>query len=597
MNSKSTWVWLGIAATLFAVIVIVEKFGPKPPPGPMPLIPGFQAGLVTSVQLGLSDQPSEIQAVRTNGTWQLIKPITYPAQKVSIETLLVVLQQLAPAMVIPGSEVRQRKNADQEFGFAKPQAALTLKTRDKVVPILIGSRTAPGDQVYVHIAGLEGVYLVDAALLKLLPRNVDDWRDSAFADLQPLRFDHINISNTVASLEVQRDLTNLLWRLTRPMSARADSQRINLALQKLNTARVTRFVTDDAKADLESYGLNAPELELTLSQETNVVATYQFGRSPTNDSTQVFARRLGLSTIVTVPNDLLELWRGPLNQFRDPHVVTFSRPVDRIDLTGTEPFTLQRVSSNSWQIAQATLPVDATLVEGLLTTLGNLSVEQFKDSITESDLPRYGLVNPYRQVQVSSVVTNGSGSTNLVMATLSFGTTNGEYFVRRSDENPVYAIAASQAQQIPVYPWQLRERRIWNFNENDVVRLFFKQPDQQVELRRAGTNTWVLPPSVPGILNSFGIEETVHRLGELTATGWIGHGEGLREKFGFGTNNVTLTLELKDRTKYVVEFGGASADSYPYAVVTLDGEPWYFEFPLALHEYMLFYLKPQAGSK
>src|SRR5262245_54222147 len=102
MNSKSTWIWLGIAATLFAVILTLEKFGPKPPPAMVALLPDFQAGLVTSVQLGLSDQPSEIQAVRTNGTWQLIKPITYPAQAASIETLLLVLQQLAPAMVIPG---------------------------------------------------------------------------------------------------------------------------------------------------------------------------------------------------------------------------------------------------------------------------------------------------------------------------------------------------------------------------------------------------------------------------------------------------------------------------------------------------------------
>ena len=136
MNSKSTWVWLGLAATLFAVIVAVEKFGPKPPSGPVPLLPGFQAALVTSVQLGLSDQ-LEIQAVRTNSHWQLIKPMAYPAQANSIETLLVVLQQLAPGMVIPGSEVRQRKNADQEFGFSKPQATLTLKTGDSIRPILI----------------------------------------------------------------------------------------------------------------------------------------------------------------------------------------------------------------------------------------------------------------------------------------------------------------------------------------------------------------------------------------------------------------------------------------------------------------------------
>ena len=596
MNSKSTWVWLGIAATLFAVIVTVEKFGPKPPPGPMPLLPGFQAGLVTSVQLGLSDQ-AEIQAVRTNGTWQLIKPIAYPAQVASIETLLVVLQQLAPAMVIPGSEVRQRKDADQEFGFAKPQAALTLKTRDTLTPILIGSRTAPGDQVYVHIAGLEGVYLVDATLLKLLPRNVDDWRDTALADLQRMLFDRINISNTVASLEVQRDSSNHLWRLTRPMAARADNQRINLGLQKLNATRVTKFVTDDPKADLESFGLNAPELELTLGQDTNMVATYQFGRSPTNDSTQVFARRIGISTIFTVPNDFLDLWRGALNQFRDPRVVSFTRPVDRIEFAGPTPFAVLRKSSNSWQIADSPLPVDAGLVDSVITALGTLTIEQFKDSITESDLPRYGLAEPFRQVTVSSAVTNGTSITNLVLATLSIGKTNKEYFVRRSDENPIYAVPAGEIQRIPSHPWQLRARRIWNFSENEVVRLFFQQGDQKVEMRRAGTNTWVLAPGSQGVIVEGGVEETVHRIGELTATAWVGHGEGLRERFGFSTNGVSLTLELKNQVKHTVEFGGESTDKYPFAVVTLDNEPWYFEFPLALHQYMLFYLNPQSRCK
>ena len=594
MNSKSTWVWFGIAATLLAVIVTLEKFGPKPPPAVVALLPDFQASLVTSVQLGLADQPSEIQAVRTNGNWHLIKPITYPAQAASIETLLVVLQQLAPAMVIPGSEVRQRKDADQEFGFARPQAALTLKTRDKLIPILIGSRTAPGDQVYVQIPGLEGVYLVDATLLKLLPRSVDDWRDTALADLQRMLFDRVNVSNTVASLEVQRDPSNHLWRLSRPMSARADNQRINLGLQKLNATRVTRFVTDDPKADLESFGLNAPELELTLGQDTNVVAAYQFGRSPTNDSTQVFARRVGLNTIVTVPSDFLELWRGPLNQFRDPRVASFTRPVDRIEFASNEPFTVQRKSSNAWQIAESPLPVDAGLMESVITTLGNLTIEQFKDSITESDLPRYGLVEPFRKVTVSSAITNGSSATNFVLATLSFGTTNGEYFVRRSDENAVYAISAGEMQRIPSRPWQLRERRIWNFTENDVVRVSLQQGDQRVEFRRAGTNSWMLAPGSQGIISEGGVEETVHRLGELAATAWVGHGEGLRERFGFSTNGVSLTVELKNHVKHSVEFGGVSADKYPYAVVMLDNEPWFFEFPLALHEYMLFYLTPQS---
>jgi hypothetical protein len=595
MNSKSTWVWISIAAGLFAVIFWVEKFGQKPPPGLVPMLPNFQAGLVTTVQLGLGDQ-LEIQAVRTNGTWQLIKPITYPAQANSIETLLLVLQQLAPAVTISGAEVRQRKDADQEFGFAKPQATLTLRTRDEVRPVLIGSRTAPGDQVYVQVVGTEGVFVVDADLLKVFPRKIDDWRDTALADLGRILFNRISVSNSVATLELQRDPTNLLWRLTRPMSARADNQRVHLALQKLNATRVAQFVTDDPKADLERFGLGAPDLEMTLAQGTNTVATYQFGRSPTNDSTQVYARHLGFNAIVTVPNDFLELWRASLNQFRDPRVVSFTRPVDQIEFAGGEPFTVQRAASNSWRVVQAaTLPVDAGLVDDLITTLGNLSIEQFKDSITEPDLARYGLAEPIRQVVVSSAATNSVGLTNLVLAALSFGTTNGEYYARRADENPVYTIRAGDFQKLPAAPWQLRERRLWNFSEHDVVRLVMQQADQRRELRRAGTNSWSFAPGSQGIINAFAVEETVHRFGELAATAWVGRGDGQRERFGFTTNGLALTIELKNGVKHAVEFGGVSPENYPYAAVTREGETWVFEFPIGLHQLMLFALAPPSS--
>jgi len=590
MNSKSTWVWLGIAAVLFGVIFSVEKFGPKPPAGPGPLLPDFQAALVTSVQLGLQDQ-LEIQAVHTNKSWQLIKPITYPAQEASIETLLVVLQHLAPAVVIPGAEVRQRRNADQEFGFSKPQATLTLKSGDAVRPILIGARTANGDQVYVQVVGVEGVNVVDAALLKLLPRNVDDWRDTAFADLGRLLFDRLNISNTVAALELQRDPTNLLWRLTRPMSARADNQRVNLALQKLNTTRVTKFVTDDPKADPDAFGLTAPELELQLAQDTNTVAIYQFGRSPTNDSTQVFARRAGSPAIVTVPNDLFELWRAPLNQFRDPYVVSFPRPVDQIEFAGGEPFTLQRAASNAWRIAQSPMPVDAGVVGDLITTLGNLNIEQFKDSITESDLPLYGLTTPARQVVVSSTVTNGNGTTNLVLAALSFGiATNGDVFVRRADENPVYAIPRASYRGLPTAAWQLRDRQIWNFAVSNVVRVVIAEHGLRRELRRVGANSWALAPGSQGAINPQFVEKAVEQFAGMAATAWTARGTNQLDHFGFTTNQSSLTFELKNGEKYPVAFGGMSPANYCYAAVTLEGDSLVFELPMALHQFRLFAL-------
>jgi len=622
MNSKSTWVWLGLAAILFGIVFSVEKFGPKPPSGPAPLLPGFRAAQVTSVQLGLGDQ-REIQAVLTNGHWQLVKPIAYPAQENSIETLLVVLQQLAPMLEIPGAEVR-RRNADQEFGFSKPQVTLTLKSGDVVRPVLIGTRTANGDQVYVQVVGVEGVFVVDASLLKLFPRTVDDWRDTAFADLTRLLFDRVSVSNTVTSLELQREGTNQLWRLTRPMAARADNQRVNLALQKLNATRVTKFVTDDPKADPDSFGFAPPELELRLGQDTNSVAVYQFGRSPTNDSTQVFARHVGLNTVVTVPKESLQSWRAPLNQFRDPYVVTFAQPGDRVEFTGGEPFTLQRTGRQAWRLAQSSLPVDAGAVGEVLTTLGNLGIEQYKDSITETDLALYGLQTPAREVVVSATVTNGSAITNRVLAALAFGVaTNGEVFARRADENPVYGIAPASYRGLPTAAWQLRERRIWNFAASNVVRLVIEEHGQRRELRRTEAKAWVLAPGSQGSINPQFVEKAVEQFAGMSATAWTARGTNDWARLGFATNATSLTFELKDGAKHRVDFGGMSPANYCYAAVTLaepagsgatppaggtnviagvdagapGGEIWIFELPMALHQFRLFALSLASPAR
>ncbi|MGC3960261.1 MAG: hypothetical protein QM813_20735 [Verrucomicrobiota bacterium] len=142
MNSKSTWVWITIAAVLFAAVVGVEKFWRKAPVGLVALLPGFKAAAVTSVQYIPAGQ-LEIRADRTNQTWQLSKPITFPAQAASIDALLAALQQIAPEQTIAGAELRQRANADEEFGFNN-RSTLTLLDAQGRRQIYFGSLYCAG---------------------------------------------------------------------------------------------------------------------------------------------------------------------------------------------------------------------------------------------------------------------------------------------------------------------------------------------------------------------------------------------------------------------------------------------------------------------
>lgn len=590
MNTKSTWVWLTLAAILFAAVVGVEKYWRKPPLALAPLLPNFRPAGVTSVQYTPAGQ-LEIRADRTNGQWQIVKPITYPAQAASIETLLNALQQLAPMQTISGAELRQHAQADEEFGF-QSRRTLTIQSGNDVRPIYFGNRTAPGDGVYVQVVGGESVFVVDAQLLELLPTKPDDWRDTALVDLSRLTFDHLAVSNAAAVVQLAQAGTNQPWRLVFPLPARADHERLLTALQQLHATRVKQFVTDNPAADLESFGFQSPELELQLARGTNVLVTLQFGKSPTNDSTLIYARRVGQPAIVTVERQALQPWLIPLNEFRDPHLLTPLPALTEVTVTGREPFTLQRSATNIWHLQDSPLPLSQEEVNRLLLTLQTAPIQRYKDSITGDDLPRYGLTEPQRVFRLF----HQPAGTNVLWAELAFGApqTNGLVFVRRADENPVYAILSADYDKLAVSGWQLRDRALWRFAGTNAVRMVLQRGEHKLDLRRAGANAWAsIPPSRN--INSAEVENIINQFSALNAAAWVARGEASRAALGFDTNSLSVSIELKDGTRHEVEFGAPTPDGYPIAAVKLDGETWCFEFPLMLYKYMEFALLNPAA--
>ena len=70
MNSRSTWIWIGLAAALFAVTFALEKFGAKPPIIQTTVLPGLKAAAITGIQLKPAGQ-DEIRAVQSSNTWRL----------------------------------------------------------------------------------------------------------------------------------------------------------------------------------------------------------------------------------------------------------------------------------------------------------------------------------------------------------------------------------------------------------------------------------------------------------------------------------------------------------------------------------------------
>ena len=113
---------------------------------------------------------------------------------------------------------------------------------------------------------------------------------------------------------------------------------------------------------------------------------------------------------------------------------------------------------------------------------------------------------------------------------------------------------------------------------------------------RSGANQWSLATGSQGMINLPAIEETAHRLGDLSAYAWFGRNITEPEKFGWNTNKLQITVELKNGSKSTVDIlSDLPQGNTALAAVTLDGERWVFIFPPVVYQFVLNYLNIPAN--
>jgi len=590
MNSKSTWRLFFAALAMFGFIWFFEIKRPTPtgPGGATLIFPTVAPGSVTGVEIQTTN--FTVRAERTNDTWRLSRPF-YPAQSTPIDSFVTAITALPKRDVITASQVSAQPGKFRDFGLDPAAAVLTVNQGTNRYTLQLGAPTALRDQVYAMIPGSGEVLVTDASILRAIPPTVNAWRSPLVFNLRDRAFDHVQIRAGQRVLEFELDTTNLIWRLSKPTPARANDPLIRQLFHQLEAARVKQFVTDSPAADLERYGLQTPQLELSFALDTNRVTAFEFGGSPTNDPTSVYVRRLSTTNIVLADRTLLDALSQPAKAFHDPHLISFSpNQVTVLQVKSATPFTLARQTNGAWMINEPNpMLADAELMGRFLTNFFRLPIESFaKDIPTDAELKEFGLAPARLSYAFYTMRTNTAGvTTNTMLTQVDFGNATPEalMYARRSDETPVY-LTLDITYLLPTAAWRLRDRQIFNFPATNIAAIVLSGGGK--------TNRTVRTPQgwVAGdLVRNAALEAIVDQLSNLRAYDWID--KGTRQMAALGIQNgMTLEIEMVPGgppPPKPIQFGKPGVRDNINAATYLpgDAEPTLFLFPRALYDTLL----------
>ncbi len=609
MNSSQTKWLVGLALALFTFIAFDElRRSVRPPalPDAEQLVPRLRPATVTRIELTHSN--TTVRAEFAAGQWRLTAPLNYPADPLLISALLEICSTRRPQIIIPASQVK----SPAEFGLQPPQATLLFHQGGTPIELRIGARTAVNNQVYLQVAGNDAIAIADANLLGYLPQTTDAWRDRRLLALTNVKFDRLRVRTGARDLLLQRDATNRLWRIALPSpTKRANTPLIEELLTKLGQWTVPQFITDDARADLETFGLHAPESELAFGTGTNDTLVVLFGKSPTNQPALVFARSPATTNVMLVPRELLDTLRADLWEFSEHRLLDAlpTHAVDVLQVEGKENFTL-RLQTNAaarfvWVADDAFKTVtDPVLMQSFSNNLIVLSaVELAKEVVT--DYAPYGLATGTRRISLLKSGTNAIGTlTNTLVARLQFeerkpgAPFTDRLFARRHDESSVYVVPRGDVDRLAWSLHQIQDRTVWNFTSNQVAAVTVEFDGQSRRLTRTPNGRWAEGSEPAEEIKNVALEETLFRLGQLRAEQWTHLGADRLPIYGIGADSRRVSVELVGtpaRTNTIL-FGNMPQGRNSYASVTdpRSGQPLVFEFPRALfRDYVAQYLGRQ----
>jgi hypothetical protein len=252
-----------------------------------------------------------IRLEKQNGTWQILQPLHTQADEHLVSGIIETLGNSRIESNQPGTPDRLKA-----YGLDPPAVSVEFKLQNGSQHRLkLGNKDFTNTYVYGQIDGKE-VALVPNALRMQTDLSADFLRDHNVLHIAENNVNSFSLKNPAGQIDAKKEKAG--WTFTKPDAGQlADDSDVTALLNSVSSAKMTAVVAESAD-NLDKYGLNAPPITFTATNENEQTATLLLGKKEGSD---YYAKDTSHPTIFKVNETLYKKLAETYGDLRDKKLV------------------------------------------------------------------------------------------------------------------------------------------------------------------------------------------------------------------------------------------------------------------------------------
>jgi hypothetical protein len=321
---------------------------------------------------------------KLDGEWRLTQPVTDTADQDAVERYLGNLRESEREGVVADSaEVAASGAVAGRYGLDTPRLEVLLELDEGALDTVVFGDDSPMERFsYAQQRGAnQEIFKVRAWRFDNVDKGVFDLRDKRVLPFTSDDVQSVVLEGVGGRIMLERGQGNS-WRLTEPVSGRADGDAVGSLLSRLQDGKAAAFAAEDPGPDqLADYGV-APVQTLEVSLLVGAERAEKRLRigAPTA-SGHYYARDMSAPQVMEIDTALVRDLNKTLDELRDHTVVRFTRSqVARVELhrPGEDLLAVQMDTARVWSVAEPqSLPARAWKMTALLSDLEALAARDF----------------------------------------------------------------------------------------------------------------------------------------------------------------------------------------------------------------------------